>query len=142
MVNSQPARIADSNSRNTVSFSSARTTKRFPSSRWASAIQIGCAAQFTIKSHLKYSKEFEYDHDNDNYSNYVENSVHVGDSYQTECAVARIYRKPSRYSGFFRHAVGNAVDYAKVFSRSHDAVIRVYDAAGNVIETHEHAGER
>jgi hypothetical protein len=26
-------------------------------------------------------------------------------------------------------------------SRSHDAVIRVYDAADNVIETHEHAGE-
>ena len=24
---------------------------------------------------------------------------------------------------------------------SHDAVIRVYDAAGNVIETHEHAGD-
>jgi len=26
-------------------------------------------------------------------------------------------------------------------SRSHDAVIRAYDAAGNMIETHEHAGE-
>jgi hypothetical protein len=26
-------------------------------------------------------------------------------------------------------------------SRSHDAVIRVYDDAGNVIETHEHAGD-
>jgi hypothetical protein len=26
-------------------------------------------------------------------------------------------------------------------SRSHDAVIRVYDAAGNVIEKHEHKGE-
>jgi len=26
-------------------------------------------------------------------------------------------------------------------SRSHSAVIRVYDDAGNVIETHEHAGE-
>jgi hypothetical protein len=26
-------------------------------------------------------------------------------------------------------------------SRSHDAVIRVYDDAGNVIETHEHAVE-
>ena len=26
-------------------------------------------------------------------------------------------------------------------SRSHDAVIRVYDATGIVIETHEHAGE-
>jgi hypothetical protein len=25
--------------------------------------------------------------------------------------------------------------------RSHDAVIRVYDAAGNVIETHEHKGD-
>jgi hypothetical protein len=30
---------------------------------------------------------------------------------------------------------------AKFFSRSRDAVIRVYDEAGNVIETHEHAGE-
>ena len=29
----------------------------------------------------------------------------------------------------------------KFSSRSHDAVIRVYDAAGNVIETHEHAGD-
>jgi hypothetical protein len=26
-------------------------------------------------------------------------------------------------------------------SRSHDAVIRVYDEAGNVIETHEHTGD-
>ncbi len=35
----------------------------------------------------------------------------------------------------------DAIDYAKFFSRSHDAVIRVYDAAGNVIETHEHNGD-
>jgi hypothetical protein len=27
------------------------------------------------------------------------------------------------------------------FIRSHDAVIRVYDDAGNVIETHEHKGD-
>ena len=26
-------------------------------------------------------------------------------------------------------------------SRSHDVVIRVYDAAGKVVETHEHAGD-
>jgi hypothetical protein len=39
------------------------------------------------------------------------------------------------------NGVSNAVDYAKFRSRSYDAVIRVYDAAGNVIETHEHAGE-
>jgi hypothetical protein len=36
---------------------------------------------------------------------------------------------------------GNAIDYAKFRSRSHHAVIRVYDDAGNVIETHEHAGQ-
>jgi hypothetical protein len=30
---------------------------------------------------------------------------------------------------------------AKFSSRSHDAVIRAYDAGGNVIETHEHEGE-
>jgi hypothetical protein len=39
------------------------------------------------------------------------------------------------------NAVTNAIGYALHRSRSHNAVIRVYDAAGNVIETHEHAGE-
>jgi hypothetical protein len=34
----------------------------------------------------------------------------------------------------------NAVGYAMRSSRSHDAVICVYDTAGNVIETHEHKG--
>jgi hypothetical protein len=29
-------------------------------------------------------------------------------------------------------------DYAKYYSRSEDAVIHVYDSAGNMIETHEH----
>jgi hypothetical protein len=32
-------------------------------------------------------------------------------------------------------------DYAKQSSRSHDAVIRVYDESGNAIQTHEHAGD-
>jgi len=40
-----------------------------------------------------------------------------------------------------RDAINNAIGYAKFFSRSHDATIRVYDEAGNVIDTHEHAGE-
>ena len=39
------------------------------------------------------------------------------------------------------NAAANAVDYAKFFSRSHNAVMRVYDEAGNVIEAHEHAGD-
>ena len=38
-------------------------------------------------------------------------------------------------------AVANAIGYAEHRSRSHDAVIRVYGAAGNMIETQEQAGE-
>ena len=37
-------------------------------------------------------------------------------------------------------AITNAIGYAKFSNRSHHAVIRVYDEAGNVIETHEHKG--
>ena len=37
-------------------------------------------------------------------------------------------------------AASNAIRYAEHWSRSHHAVICVYDSAGNVIETHEQAG--
>ena len=37
--------------------------------------------------------------------------------------------------------VANAIGYAEFYSRSHDALIRVYESAGNVIERHEHAGD-
>jgi hypothetical protein len=40
-----------------------------------------------------------------------------------------------------KDAISNAIDYAKFYSRSHDPVIRVYDEAGNVIETHERKGD-
>jgi len=39
------------------------------------------------------------------------------------------------------NAASNAARYAKFFSRSRDAVIRVYDDAGNVIQTPEHPGD-
>ncbi len=39
------------------------------------------------------------------------------------------------------NAASNAVSYAMHYSRSHDALIRVYDDAGNVTETHEHKGD-
>jgi len=39
------------------------------------------------------------------------------------------------------NAIANAIGYAVHSSRSHSAVIRVYDGAGNVIETHEHTGD-
>ena len=35
----------------------------------------------------------------------------------------------------------NAIGHAMHSSRSHDAVIRVYDDAGNVIKTHERKGD-
>jgi hypothetical protein len=39
------------------------------------------------------------------------------------------------------NAITNAIGYATFRIRSHEAVIRIYDQAGNVIETHQHAGE-
>ena len=39
------------------------------------------------------------------------------------------------------NAMSNAIGYAKHCSRSHDAVIRVYDEAGSMIQTHGHKGE-
>jgi hypothetical protein len=49
-------------------------------------------------------------------------------------ATARVW-----YDGL--NAVMNAIGYAMHNSRSADAVIRVYDEAGKVIETHEHKGD-
>ena len=43
------------------------------------------------------------------------------------------YGEPNRIS--------NAAGYAKFYSRSCDAVIRVYDDAGDMMETHEHKGD-
>jgi hypothetical protein len=39
------------------------------------------------------------------------------------------------------NATAHAIGYAMHYSRPADAVIRVYDQAGNVIEAHEHAGD-
>ena len=39
------------------------------------------------------------------------------------------------------NAAANAVSYAKFYSRSHQALIRVYDAAGKLIEVHRYKGD-
>jgi hypothetical protein len=39
------------------------------------------------------------------------------------------------------NAVANAIGYAEHRSRSHDAVIRVYDHAGNLIDMREQVGD-
>jgi hypothetical protein len=57
--------------------------------------------------------------------------------------VARRLASDSARLSRMRHAsarVSNAIGYAKFYSRSHDAVVRVYDTDGNVIATHEHIG--
>jgi hypothetical protein len=46
---------------------------------------------------------------------------------------------PLWYAG--PNAISNAISFVKFNSRLHDAVIRVYDETGNVIETHEQGGE-
>ena len=50
----------------------------------------------------------------------------------------RLQDGPIWYAG--PDAVRRAVAYAKYRSRSHRAIIRVFYETGNVIETHEHAG--
>jgi hypothetical protein len=45
------------------------------------------------------------------------------------------------FGRFWYDTPDNAIGYAMYSSRSHDAVIRVYDDAGNVIETHQHKVE-
>jgi len=39
------------------------------------------------------------------------------------------------------NAIRDAIDYAKFYSRLHRAVIRVFNEAGNVTETHKHIGD-
>jgi hypothetical protein len=40
------------------------------------------------------------------------------------------------------NAISNAIGYTKFFIRSHDVVIRIYDEAGNVIETRTRASSK
>jgi len=44
-----------------------------------------------------------------------------------------------RAAGFLD--IAGALRYAKSYSDSHAAVMRVYDDAGNLIETHQHKGD-
>jgi hypothetical protein len=44
------------------------------------------------------------------------------------------------FGGLWYDMPDHAIGYAMHYSRSYNAVIRVYDYAGNVIETHKHKG--
>jgi len=45
------------------------------------------------------------------------------------------------FDRLFYNTPDDVIGYAMHSSRSHDAVNRVYDAAGNVIETHKNEGD-
>jgi hypothetical protein len=85
----------------------------------------------------------------DHRSNADDNTVHIRNG-----AVKHLYevrpRKDDRGVDLISDALPfgrlwygepNAIEYAQHRSRSHDAVIRVYDDGGNVIETREHKGD-
>jgi hypothetical protein len=40
-----------------------------------------------------------------------------------------------------REAIGDAVNYARFFSRPHSAIVHVFDESGTLVETVEFAGE-
>jgi hypothetical protein len=46
-----------------------------------------------------------------------------------------------RFGRLWYDTPDHAIGYAMHSSRSHDAVIRVYDVDGTVIEAHEHTGD-
>jgi hypothetical protein len=62
-----------------------------------------------------------------------------GDKHGIELISDVLPYSPLWYAG--PTAISNAISFAKFNSGSHDAVIRVYDEAGNVIQAHEQAGE-
>ena len=57
--------------------------------------------------------------------------------------IAAVMRNTARPQCHSESCVCNpdAIGYANFYSRSHDAVIRVYNDAGNVIETPEQGGD-
>jgi hypothetical protein len=59
------------------------------------------------------------------------------DKHGVDLVTAALPYSPMWYRG--PKAIRDAINHAKFSSRSRDAAIRVYDEAGNVIETHEHA---
>jgi hypothetical protein len=115
------ARTGNSSSTNAVNISSARTTKRFPSPRCASTIQI--VRPLESKADLAAPTPTGFA---EIVSDHLPITLHAA-AFCLFCA-----RHSNRR---------NEIGHAKFYSRSHDAVIRVYDAAGNVIETHEHPGD-
>ncbi|OLA95306.1 MAG: hypothetical protein AUH19_10600 [Verrucomicrobia bacterium 13_2_20CM_55_10] len=80
----------------------------------------------TREGNSKHTEEFRYD-------------LHAGEYRRKKRIISRPrLQKPISRQTLRQRRKGRS---HKIGDRSHDAVIPVYDAAGNVIETHQHAGK-
>jgi hypothetical protein len=56
-------------------------------------------------------------------------------------AVALIVSGALPFGGLWYLQVSDAIGYAEHYSRSHNAVIQVYDESGKLIQVHRHKGD-
>jgi hypothetical protein len=68
-------------------------------------------------------------------------TIAQSDRFTTTVSCQPLAVRASSFTFTTRREISSRRDYAKFFNRSHDVLIRVYDPAGNVIETHEHKGD-
>ena len=106
------------------------------------AVHLTKRAGCLLKASMKFVQQRWAESDRDKHST---TSPHVyeirprADKHGVDLISDALPYSPLWYRG--PNAIRDAIAYAKFFSRSHDAVIRVYDESGNVIETHKHAGD-
>jgi|SRR4029453_7182466 hypothetical protein len=106
------------------------------------AVHLTKRAGRLLKASIKSVQQRWAESDRDKHST---TSAHVyeirprADKHSVDLISDALAYSPMWYRG--PNAVSDAVEHAKFYSRSYDAVIRVYDEAGNVIATHEQAGD-
>jgi hypothetical protein len=106
------------------------------------AVHLTKRAGRLLKASMKFVQQRWAESDRDKHST---TSTHVyeirprADKHGVDLMSDALPYSPLWYRG--PNAISDAINHAKFDSRLHDAVIRVYDEAGNLIETHEHAGE-
>jgi hypothetical protein len=106
------------------------------------AVHLTKRAGRLVKASMKFVQQRWAKSDRDKHST---TSTHVyeirprADKHGVDLISDALPYSPLWYRG--PNAIRDAINHAEFYSRLHDAVVRVYDEAGNVIETHEHAGE-
>jgi hypothetical protein len=106
------------------------------------AVHLTKRAGRLVKASMKFVQQRWAKSDRDKHST---TSTHVyeirprADKHGVDLISDALPYSPLWYRG--PNAIRDAINHAEFYSRLHGAVVRVYDEAGNVIETHEHAGK-